>query len=375
MKKIQDVLNLRDRRILVRVDWNVPLGADGRVDESEADRIEKSLPTLRHLSAAGGKVVVISHIGREKTDTLKPVAEYVAARMNLAFIPTWEPEMLAGALSNMQSGDVILLENLRQNSGEEANDPDFAAMLSSFGDMYVNEAFSVCHRAHASIVGVPVNLPSYAGLWLQQEIENLSKVAKNPARPLLFILGGAKFETKVPLLKKFEHAADEILIGGAIANNFFKEIGFPVGKSLVDKDASVREFFHKEEIKIPFDVVVKGGGAKTLSEIGANDVIADIGPETLAEWKKSVASAKTILWNGPLGIYEQGYDGGSKELLTAISTSGAFSVIGGGDTAELVKAMRLDQKLSFVSTGGGAMLDYLSSGTLPGIVALEANIL
>ncbi len=372
MKKIQEVLNLKERRVLVRVDWNVPLGADGKVDESEATRIQKSMETIKHLKEAGAKVILISHIGRDPKDSLKPVAEYLQKSMDLKFVPSLEPEILAGVVANLEPGEVILLENLRQNPGEEKNDEQFSGFLASLADMYVNEAFPVCHREHASIVGVPQYLPSYAGLWLQQEIENLSKVMKTPARPFLFILGGAKFETKIPIMKKFEHMADEILIGGALANNFFKEIGFEVGKSAVDKDSNVREFFHKENIKIPFDVITKAG-LKELAQIQKDDVIVDMGPHTLAEWKNSVAGAKTILWNGPLGLYEEGYDVSSKELLTAVANSGAFSVIGGGDTVKLVKDMALEDTISFISTGGGAMLEYLSKGTLAGIQALEAN--
>lgn len=270
----------------------------------------------------------------------------------------------------MQEGQIILLENLRQNPGEEDNDPKFAEWLASLADLYVNEAFSVCHRRHASIVGVPMYLQAYAGFWLQKEIENLDKVMNGFDRPFLFILGGAKFDTKLPLIKKFESIADEILIGGALANNFFKTIGFKVGKSLVDKDASVAQFFNKDHIKIPFDVVVKEG-PKELASIEDNDVIVDLGPKTKEEWKNSVAKSKTILWNGPLGLYEEGFDVASKELIQAVADSGAFSVIGGGDTVKLVEDMLLADKISFISTGGGAMLEYLAKGTLAGIQMLE----
>lgn len=372
MRKLQEIKNLKERTALVRVDFNVPVGSDGVVDDSEASRIEKSLETIKHLQQAGTKTVLVSHIGRDKKESLRPVADYLSKFVPVKFIPTLDPADVAGIISNMAPGETVLLENLRQNPGEEGNDLEFASWLASLADFYVNEAFAVSHRSHASIVSVPMYLQSYAGFWFQKEIDNLSKVMKDPARPFLFILGGAKFDTKLPLIKKFEHIADEILIGGALANNFFKEIGFNIGKSLIDKEANVFEFFNKENIKIPFDVVTKNG-AKEIAMLDKEDIIVDMGPETLAEWKKSVAKAKTILWNGPLGLYEEGFDIASKELLSAVAESGAFSVIGGGDTIKLVKDMKLDEKVSFISTGGGAMLEYLSHGTLPGIMALEAG--
>jgi phosphoglycerate kinase len=220
---------------------------------------------------------------------------------------------------------------------------------------------------------VPEYLESYAGFWLQKEIENLSKVLKEPAKPFLFILGGAKFETKIDLIKKFSIIADEVFIGGALANNFFQMIVFKVGKYLIDKKADVREFFNKDNIKIPFDVVVKSGGAKGLGEVSDDDMIVDAGPNTLAELKKIIPTFATILWNGPLGLYEEGFDVASKEILKAIAETNSFSVIGGGDTVELVKDLRLEDKISFISTGGGAMLEFLIKGTLPGIEALEQN--
>lgn len=372
MRKIQEVLNLKGRTALVRVDFNVPVGRDGIVDASEDWRIEKSLETIRHLQKSGAKTILISHIGRDEKESLRPVAEYLSKTIDIKFVPTNDEIEIAGIISNLQEGEIILLENLRQNPGEESNDLKFTEWLGSLADLYINEAFPASHRMHASIVGVPMYLPSYAGFWFQKEIENLSKVLTAPERPFLFILGGAKFDTKLALIRKFEYIADEILIGGALANNFFKTIGFNIGKSLVDKEATVGEFFNKEHIKIPFDVVVKDG-QKELASLEDDDIIVDVGVNTREDWKNSIKSAKTILWNGPLGLYEEGFDAGSKELLTAIAESKAFSIIGGGDTIKLVEDMSLTEKISFVSTGGGAMLEFLSRGTLPGILALDAQ--
>lgn len=370
MRLIQEVLNLKGRTAIVRVDFNVPIGLDGVVDKSEDWRIQKSLETINHLKNSGAKTILISHIGRDKKDSLKPVAKYLQNFLSIGFVSTWDEYEISGIVKNMNEGDIILLENLRQKDGEEENDQKFAQWLSSLADLYINEAFSVSHRLHASIISLPLYLPSYAGFWLQKEVSNLSKVLKDPKRPLLLILGGAKFETKLPLLKKFEKIADEILIGGALANNFFRTIGFNIGKSLQDKDALVSEFFNKENIKIPFDVVVKDG-QKDIAKLGNEDIIVDLGRETTNEWGNIIKNSKTVLWNGPLGLYEEGFDVASKKLLEIISTTDTFSVIGGGDTVKLVKDMGLEDKISFISTGGGAMLDYLTKGTLPGLSLLE----
>jgi phosphoglycerate kinase len=371
MKGIQNVLNLKERKVLVRVDFNVSLGENGTVDANEDWRIQKSLETLTHLQKAGAKVIIVSHIGRDKHESLKPVAEYLQQFLKVNFVPTWHHDTIRAIVLDMAPGDVIMLENLRHESGEEENSEEFGNFLASLADMYVNEAFAVSHRAHASIVGVPQYLQAYSGFWFQKEVENLSKAIKNPERPFLFILGGAKFDTKIDLIKKFETVADSIFIGGALANNFFKAIGFHIGKSLVDEKAHVAEFFNKENIKIPFDVIVKGGAAKEMPALTDEDMIVDIGPNTLEELKKNIPTFKTILWNGPLGLYEEGYDTSSKEILKAIAESGAFSVVGGGDTVNLVKELNLQDKISFVSTGGGAMLEFLAKGTLVGIESLN----
>ncbi len=375
MKHLQDVGNLKDRRVLVRLDWNVPLGADGAVDASEDSRIEASLQTLRHLRDSGAKTIVISHIGRNPKASLLPVVRYVESLIPVRFVATWDREMIAAAVAAMSAGDILVLENLRQQPGEEDNSESFASYLSSLADMYVNDAFAVCHREHASLVAVTEFLSAYAGFWLQKEIANLTKIIQAPEHPFLFILGGAKFDTKISLIRKFEGLADDIFIGGALANNFIKRLGMEVGRSVVDDEADTTEFFHKDHISIPFDVIVKPSKKSVpLASVQKDDSIVDIGTETLAELKSKIAAAKTILWNGPLGLYEEGFDGASKDMLQAIVASGAFSVIGGGDTVKLVKDLDLEQSLSFVSTGGGAMLAFLAGETLPGIAALEQEI-
>ena len=372
MRSILEIKNLRGRTALVRVDFNVPIGPDGTVGENEGTRIEKALDTIKHLSTMGAKVVLISHIGRDPKESLAPVAEYLKKFIAVNFIPVLYGEEVLGIAENLSEGQIILLENLRSNEGEEKNTEEFAAYLASLADLYVNEAFSVSHREHASVVGVTKFLPSYAGIWFQKEVESLKKMDE-PEKPFLFILGGAKFETKVPLIEKFSKIADNIFIGGALANNFMKKIGFETGKSLLDESVNVAKFFDRPNIKIPFDVIVKTGEAKSPNSLSKEDIIVDMGPETLEDLKETIKGAKTILWNGPLGLYEEGFDLSSREILKTISEMNVFSVVGGGDTVALVKKTGLEKSISFISTGGGAMLDFLSSGTLPGIEALNMS--
>ena len=370
MKSILEIKNLKGRTALVRVDFNVPLGKDGVVDNTEDWRIEKALDTIKHLSKLGSKVILISHIGRDPKESLKPVADFLNKFIPVKFVPILYGEDVLGIAENLSEGEVIMLENLRSNEGEEKNTEEFSAYLASLADFYVNEAFSVSHRPHASIIGVTKFLPSYVGIWFLKEVENLKKL-DNPEKPFLFILGGSKFETKVPLIEKFSNIADSVFIGGALANNFMKKIGFETGKSLLDESVNVTKFFDKPNIKIPFDVIVRTKVVKTPNGLSKEDMITDMGPETLDDLKNTIISSKTVLWNGPLGFYEEGFDTSSKEILKTISDSKAFSVLGGRHTVKLVKEMGLENKISFISTGGGAMLEFLSSGTLVGIEALN----
>lgn len=372
MRFIENIGNLKGRTALVRVDFNVPVGSDGIVDDTEDIRIEKSLETIKFLSKMGSKVILISHIGKDGKESLRPVAEKLQKFVPVKFVPMLYGEEVLGIAENLADGEIILLENLRSNEGEEKNTKEFSAYLASLADFYVNEAFSVSHRSHASVVGVTEFLPAYVGFWFKKEIENLTKL-DFPEKPFVFILGGAKFNTKIPLIKKFTKLATTIFIGGALANNFFKKIGFETGKSLLDEDVNVSSLFQEESIQIPFDVRVKTGETKELNAVTKEDMIVDIGPATLAEIKEKISQAKTVLWNGPLGLYEEGFDESSKDILKTISNTELFSVVGGGDTVKLVKGLGLQDKITFVSTGGGAMLDYLSNGTLVGIEALEQN--
>jgi phosphoglycerate kinase len=274
----------------------------------------------------------------------------------------------------MKKGDIVLLENLRRETGEKKNSPSFARALSRYGEIYVNEAFSVSHREHASIIGITKYLPGYAGLQFMLEVENLSK-AFNPAHPFLFILGGAKFDTKIPLIKKYLRSADNIFIGGAIANDFFRAKGYEIGTSLVGaSNFQVPLLLKAKNLILPIDVEATKNSKNRFanpSDVLPDECIVDVGPKTIEVLKDLVNKAGFILWNGPLGKYESGFGGATEEVLKIISKSKAKSVIGGGDTTALISKLKIEDKLGFVSTGGGATLDFLSKGTLPGIRVLK----
>lgn len=351
--------NLNGKRVLVRLDLNVSLGADGEIDENEADRIRKSMPTIEFLRSAGAKIVIISHIGRDPKDSLQKVAEY----MNIPLVAEPGEE------------SVVMLENLRQHPEEEANDEAFAKKIASYADLFVNDAFAVSHRAHASLVSIPKFLLSYAGFQMEQEIAHLSQ-AFNPEHPSIVILGGAKFETKLPVIEKFLPIADHILIGGALANNFYKERGFEIGLSLIDNDAKIQHVVNDPKILLPMKVVVeneKGREEKSIEAVEAGDKIVDMAPDGLAAFEGEFRAAKFTLWNGPMGNYENGFVEGTKKVIDLITNSGTLSIIGGGDSVALIEQLKMEDKFTFLSTGGGAMLEYLANGTLPGIEALENN--
>ncbi len=340
MRPITEEKNLKDKKVLVRVDWSVPM-EDGALRNTY--QIDQSLSTIRHLRDAGAKVVILSHAEND-TDTLLPVYRYVNGLIPMTF---------------KEPSDLVLMDNLRKDPREKDNDPEFAKELAKLGEIFVNEAFPVSHREHTSIVGLPKLLPSFVGIEFAREIENLSK-AFYPKRPFLFILGGAKFETKMPLLEKFVDIADEIFVGGALANDFFRAQGKNVGKSVISgKNFDLTKIFNSGKILLPEDT------------IEMNDMILDMGPRSLEALKAKINGANLIIWNGPLGHYERGYKVSTLETAQAMANSGKESIVGGGDTLAAVAELKLFDKFTFVSTGGGAMLDFLSSGTLVGIEALK----
>lgn len=373
LPSITDAEALKGKRVLLRLDLNVPL--HGGVIR-DAYRITKSLPTLAYLRKSGARVVILSHIGKgAPDDTLRPVAEYLNKQFPLTFLNKLESKENLPIIERMQDGDVVMLENLRHSKGEEENDPSFAHYLSTLGDIYVNDAFSVSHRTHASVVGVAALLPRYAGLQMAEEVSRLA-LAFDPARPFLFVLGGAKISTKMSLLKKFISIADHVFVGGAIVNNLLKAKGYEIGTSTHDDTevGGLADLLESERLLLPRDVVVKndaGSGVRDVVRVTEGDMIVDVGPETIRHLESIVGAAKLIVWNGPLGFYEEGFTDGTRELLSLIASCHATSIIGGGDTVALIDELGMADKFSFVSTGGGAMLDYLGSGTLPGIDALR----
>ncbi|MEK9184698.1 MAG: phosphoglycerate kinase [Patescibacteria group bacterium] len=342
MKSIKDIQNLKGVKVLLRLDLNVP----------NDFRIRKALPTLKYLYQNGAKTIIISHIDK----TLESVAEYLNKFFKITFVKNYRN--ILTELEKINDGEMILLENIRNWQEEKNNDSKFAKELASLADIYINDAFSACHREHASIVGIPKYLPSYAGFQLEEEVKYLSRCF-NPLRPFMFILGGAKFDTKIPLIKKFLNIADYVFVGGALANNFLKEKGMDIGTSRVSiENFNLKDYLNNPKLILPIDFERKGNS------------IVDAGPKTVEELKKYINKSKFVLWNGPLGEYENGFKNPTLELAKIIAESGVQSVIGGGDTLSAISELGLEDKFTFVSTGGGAMIQYLADGTLPGIEAL-----
>ncbi len=384
---------LKGKRLLVRVDLNVPL-RDGKV--SDATRIERCLPTLRELSDAGAKVILLSHFGRPKGAvvaemSLRPVAAALAEAIGrpVAFAEDCQGAAAEAAIASLEPGGLVMLENLRFHAGEEKNDPAFVDALAALGEGYVNDAFSTAHRAHASTEGLAHRLPAAAGRLMQEEIEHLAQALEAPERPVVAIVGGAKVSSKLELLGNLIEKVDVLVIGGGMANTFLYARGIEVGASLCERDLA--ETAAKIDaaagaagcrILLPEDAVVaakleSGAAAETvdLDAIPADKMILDVGPKSIAAVEEALEEARTLVWNGPLGAFEfSPFDratmitAGSVIALTARGS--LLSVAGGGDTvAALVQAGAAD-KLSYVSTAGGAFLEWLEGKTLPGVAAL-----
>ena len=375
MRSIKQIKNIKGSRVLLRVDFNVPI-KDGKVEDDF--RIKKALPTIEFLQKEKAKIVLITHLGRGE-ESLKVVAEALNKYIKIKFVPDIVGNEAQKAIGDMKDGEIIMLENLRNEKGEQECSKVFALELSKFANIYVNEAFPVSHREDASIVLLPKILPSYAGFQLEKEVESLSHAFLNTKHPFLFILGGAKFSTKMPLIQKYLKLADHVFIGGALANDFLKAKGYEVGKSLID-DANydITEELKNKKLILPVDAVVKSGDKlvnKKIDEVGKHEIILDVGSETTKNLASIIKDSKFILWNGPLGKYEAGGGGATKEILKLVADSKAESIIGWGDLVSVLSSLKANsykQKANlFVSTGGGATLDFLANGTLPGIKALE----
>lgn len=373
MRNLRDIEIPRDVPVLVRSGLNVPLGPDG---PRSTFRLRRALRTIEHLQARKARIIIAGHIGRESTATLRPVYEYIKEKIPGVYFSDYVyGSHVRERIHDLLPGEVLILENLRRQTGEQANDSAFAKELAGLADIFVQDAFDTCHRQHASIVGIPEYLSSYAGLVLEDEVAQLTK-ALNPKAPSLAIVGGAKFRTKVPFIKKLLKTYDEVFIGGALANDLLYAQGVEVGRSLVSgTDTMLSDIANNPRIHAPRDVIVETSGdddgVRELSDIHKTDTIMDAGPQTIAFLKEKISNARTVLWNGPLGYYEGGYRFGNESVARAISESDAYSVLGGGDTVAALEELQIEHKIDFVSTGGGAMLDFLVDGSLPGIDALE----
>lgn len=371
LKYLSEIKDLKGKKVLLRLDLNVPIEEGVITDDF---RIVKILPTLEFLKNSGAKTIILAHLEDKIEKSLKKVCDKLNQYEKVSFVEDIFSSNAEEIISSLKDGDFLLSENLRKWPGEKNNDSDFSKKLASFGDIYVNEAFSASHRGHASIVGIPKYLPNYAGLLFEKEIKNLSLAFNTDKHPYVFILGGAKFETKLPLVKKFLNKADEVFILGALANDFFKDKGYEVGGSVVaEEKINLDDMINSSKIYLPLDLAVKDGIniiTRKPNEVLKSEAIIDCGPETISLLKSHINEANFIVWNGPLGKYSDGRKESTKMLGEMIASGKAFSIVGGGDTISGLDKSNLD-KFSFLSTAGGAMLSFLIDETLPGIKALE----
>ena len=388
-------LDVKGKRVLVRVDFNVPI-KDGKITDD--NRIVSALPTINYLTEQGAKVILMSHLGKidhkdpekceagKKKNNMAPVAvrlqELVKAPVK--FVPVTRGEELEKAIADMKDGEIVLMQNTRYEKGESKNDPELAAYWAGLGDLFVSDAFGSVHRAHASTVGIATHLPSAVGFLVQKEIENLSAAIDNPKRPLVAILGGAKVSDKIKVIENLLKIADKVIVGGGMAYTFLKAQGKEIGTSLLEEDRieMAKEFLAQGEGKLilPVDSVVANAfdnatEVKTVSndEIPAGFMGLDIGPKSIELFRKELEGAKTVVWNGPMGVFENpAYANGTIEICKAISElPDAMTVIGGGDSAAAAIQLGFKDKFTHISTGGGASLEYLEGKDLPGIAIIQ----
>ncbi|HEX8360013.1 MAG TPA: phosphoglycerate kinase [Longimicrobium sp.] len=388
---------LQGHRVVVRVDYNVPLDDAGQITDDT--RIRATLPTLDALLQQGARVVLLAHFGRPKGKpvpemSLRPAGERLAELMegrSVRFVPDTTGREAHGAVSMLQNGEVVLLENTRYLAGEEKNDSALSEEMAALGDVYVNDAFGAAHRAHASTAGIARVMraqgkPAVAGLLMARELEFLGGVVESPERPFVAIIGGAKISGKIDVIRALLPKVDHLVIGGAMANTFFRAMGLATGTSLVEEDRVdlARELLSEagDKLLLPTDCVVTdrleaGGEVATVGReaIPADRMVADVGPRTVEAYGRVVRAARTVLWNGPMGVFEvPAFAAGTRGVAEAVADAtdaGATTVVGGGDSAAAVTEMGLDDRISHVSTGGGASLEFLEGRELPGVAALS----
>lgn len=371
LRSIEELKNLNGVRVLLRSDLNVPIEGGVVADSFKIDAV---LSSMQFLLGHGARVVIASHMS-DTTGSLAPVFAYLKTKIPLSFVNDVVGPMAHQAATQLADGHALLLENIRRNKGEEGNDWQFAKELASLADVYVNDAFAVSHRVHASIVSVPELLPSYAGFQFLAEVKGLTP-ALTPGTPSVAIVGGAKLITKLNLLKSLLQKYDHVFVGGELINDFFATKGYETGKSLVSGTSVAAEMISNPKIMLPERVVVSNPGGKDerfASEVGKADVISDVAPSSIESLRPVIMGARSILWNGPMGHFEAGFVEGTDALARLVADASGETVVGGGDTISSIQNLNLLNKFSFVSTAGGAMLDFLATGTLPGIQALEAH--
>ena len=388
-------LVLKDKKVLLRVDLNVPMKNRAI---TETSRIEKIIPTIKLLIEKQAKIIVLSHIGRPKGKiveemSLEPISKKLAFLLNkeVLFNKNIINENTLSEVNKIPSGSIMMLENIRFNEGEESNDSKFSKKLSNLGDIYVNDAFSCSHRAHASIEGITKYIPSYFGLQITEEINALKKITSEIKKPVTLIIGGSKISTKIKIINNLIKKFNNIIIVGGMANTMLKHTGSKVGKSICENDcgALIKEILENSnkyncKITCPIDVVVSKnlenmGKDKDIKEIDDDEMILDIGPKTISSIKKTINDSNTVLWNGPAGYFENpNFQNGTKQILEIISqktkNDKIFSVAGGGETVAAINKFKKLDSFTFVSTAGGAFLEHLEGKTLPGIKALNQNV-
>ncbi len=385
-KTIRDI-DVKGKRVLVRVDYNVPIKDGIVVDDT---RIRAAMPTLNYLIEHGAAIILCSHLGRPKDGydpklSLKPIAEYLSklAGIPITFVEDCIGSKAEAAAKALKPGQILLLENTRFHPEEEKNDPGMSKQLAMLADIYVNDAFGSAHRAHASTEGVTKFLPAVAGFLMEKEIQYLGAAIANPARPFVAILGGAKISDKIGVIKNLLGRVDTILIGGGMANTFFMAQGYPVADSLVENAAleTAKEIVKSAgtRLRLPVDVVIGDkfdatAAHKTMATgpIPEGWRIMDIGPETLTSYAKVIKTARTVVWNGPMGVFEfPEFAKGTFGVAKAVAESNAVSIVGGGDSVAAIQQSGLADKITHISTGGGASLEMLEGMTLPGVAALQ----
>ena len=385
---------LRSKKVLVRVDFNVPMSKENEGQITDDKRIVESLPTIRKIISEGGKLILMSHMGRPKGEknlkySLRPIAMHLSELLDkpVLFADDCIGESTEAIVNDLQDGDILLLENLRFYNEEEKNNPEFAKKLASYGDIYINDAFGTAHRAHASTEGVTKYIKANAaGYLMEKELAYLSKAIANPEHPYAAILGGSKISGKIDVIKNLLGKADKILVGGGMIFTFYKAMGYEIGKSLLEEDKVelAKELIAEagSKLMLPVDVVCadKFENSAKFSTYKADSIPADmigmdIGPETIKLFREELLKAKTIVWNGPMGVFEmENFAKGTFEVAAALAEAtkkGAVTVIGGGDSAAAIAKAGLEKQVSHVSTGGGASLEFLEGKTLPGVEALN----